>query len=151
MRIDRLRTFVKVMKRAEQQEIVFDMTSWMDCTPDRRIPKNLWEFLDHKCGTTCCAGGWLALSKEWIDTGGSSNKEGAPVYRNCRDYDALNGWFEAETRKERDFIESMFYPDISFYDVDSINDVTISMVIGKTVEFLEELETTWEFSHGRIS
>lgn len=80
---------IRVMKRVKENHYAFNMSSWQMHNGSSRAREMMLrdgrkstEKEVAECGSVCCLGGWLAVSKEFIDAGGTSDKLlGAPVYK----------------------------------------------------------------------
>jgi len=88
----------------------------------------------HRCGTTACAGGCLALSPEFIELGGSVNKStGAPRYAGWTADLALHEFYKTKHGDHHiiDLIHNTTNERtecLAFYNVELISKVTPKMV-----------------------
>jgi hypothetical protein len=92
---ERLKIEFNVLNRARPKN--FNLLSW----------QGTWQKVNsitalHKCGTTACAGGYLALSKEWKNLGGTSSVfyRGSPVFNGYFGMRALYTFYQTATDEE---------------------------------------------------
>lgn len=87
---ERLNQAINVMERAG----VVNMLTWQHSNYKDGICNKESEL--HQCGNTACFAGWLALSAEFIDSGGwVSPLSGAPAYGERIGSRAVADWLEA--------------------------------------------------------
>lgn len=90
---------INVLKRAQARESKFDLTTWYSNIDvhDASTEEDL-----HKCGTTACIMGWVAVSPEWKAAGGTIDKESifarpaftGPLGIVHTGYNAARQWFD---------------------------------------------------------
>lgn len=79
MNIENINKAIAVMERVKVRGGRIDMSDWMTHDqPD--APVCVMDESDlHTCGTAACFAGWLAVSPEWKEDGGSATHNGCPV------------------------------------------------------------------------
>lgn len=82
----RLRQAISIMERAGK---VY-MGNWQYNYPAYTDEKTL-----HHCGTPACFAGWLAVSPEFQNSGGTVASSGAPKFNNYTGAEAIIRWMEA--------------------------------------------------------
>ena len=96
MNINNVKIAIAIMERAGK----VDMRSWQS---NSKGNAHTDEKKLHKCGTTACFAGWVAVSPEWQEFGKISS-DGAPELNNLDTIDnfrpayALSKWFELEEK-----------------------------------------------------
>jgi hypothetical protein len=72
----RYQQFIDVLERVRDnpEKYPFDMDDWVAFTDVGERPRTIEQF--HTCGTSACAGGYLALSPEWQSCEGYTIDEG---------------------------------------------------------------------------
>lgn len=83
MNREHIKTAIKVMERVRDRNAPFTMRNWQINTTNESLGYQLVDTEDiaHACGTACCFAGWLALSPEFQQEGGSVNVIGSPSWK----------------------------------------------------------------------
>jgi len=143
MNLDRLRTFYKVLGRAKAAEINFDISLWVSsnrCEDENDLIK-----YSHECETTCCAGGFLSLSKEWRKDGGKISPNGEPSYHDMLGIMAIERWLNTSDEKNYLWLSSLLGLSSethtkTFYSVRDAKNITLDHVMRKMKDKIDELE-----------
>lgn len=148
----RLELLIKVVKRARDSGLNFDMNTWQSIinedgkildTDDIKVVKT--EKKAHECGTVCCVAGLLALSPEFKRVGGKVESDsGRPILDGYAGGGAITVFLQATTNIGNDIAGVGSYGFIlsqhsNFYK-SSLSDLTLDIVI----ERLEKLLATGE-------
>jgi len=108
----------------------FSLAHWQRRLRKGRILNTVDEL--HYCGTTACAGGYLALSPEFVAVGGSMDSifwRGAPVYKGESGDIALYRFYGARENIEQRIINVIHGlvckpSTVAFYNVDGVDNIT---------------------------
>lgn len=82
--------------------------------PERPRTEKSLEKLHNECGMAACVGGHLSLQKFFKDAGGSSRRNGTPVYNGYEGVGAFNVYLGL--LKHHSFGHGITMPDCGFYD-----------------------------------
>lgn len=131
--LERLELAINVMKRAGK----VDMRTWQSGkvkSSESRI---------HTCGTAACFAGWLAVSPEFLNSGGwMSPLSGAPAFGERLGAPAVIQWLEAEGLKA-EVVELLVAGSARILDstVDWLRGKNISVAVGK-----QELDSRYSYA-----
>lgn len=93
---ERLEQAIAVMKRAGEVNMNFWQRGVVSETEDDL----------HTCGNSACFAGWLAVSPEFREAGGTHlSNSGAPIFDGYTGYYAISEWLEAEGELHKEVIE----------------------------------------------
>jgi len=88
MNLQRMIKAAEWMLKIHETGDKFDLSQWKK--PD---DSNTTYSSMHKCGTSACFGGWLAVSPDFKKEGGEADIGGCPIFDNHEGYEALNSYF----------------------------------------------------------
>lgn len=126
-----IQVWVDVLKRVDERGYKFDITDW-----SRSYGTKKSEAEHHKCGTVACAAGWLAVSQEFIDFGGSSMEySGSPIFKGKSGSAAIAEFIGVDVFLAKDIVGTSINC-IDFYGKHFL-DITAKDVIDKLQELLD--------------
>lgn len=124
---------INVMKRAKARGGELYMSTWQATIHTKYTEEEV-----HNCGTACCFAGWLAVSPEFHEVGGSVSTSGVPVLNNLKQAEAIASYLEIPLELSELLTMTADSADeddgdvnTEFYGVDLYRDVTFDMVIEK--------------------
>lgn len=133
MNIQRMIKAAEWMLKIHEAGDSFNLLAWRGNTSNA---KTYPEF--HKCGSSACFGGWLAVSPDFRKEGGSVDlsRDGAPKFGAFTGFNAMTAYFECED--DDDFIYGLAFPGRShdFYRKSAIK-VTALDVAEKLLELIK--------------
>lgn len=96
MNLDNVNKAIAVMQRVKARGSNFDMAKWQSLPEGVELAKT--EDRLHACGTLACFGGWLSVSPEWIQEGGSIDATASPKFNGEVGTYAIANWLDIPFR-----------------------------------------------------
>ena len=126
MNIENIDKAIAVMTRVKDRGDNINMDAWQENFDDHFCAT---EDELHSCGTAACFAGWVAVSPEFEDSGGSLNWDGSPRLGKFHDTEAIAAWLGIPSRDANAlcWIADHFY--IQEYMFCSADEVTADSVI----------------------
>lgn len=107
MNLRRMDVCIKVMQRVAAKAYAFDIETWQQGGSNRLTEKGL-----HKCGSSACFGGWLAVSPEFRRSGGGVERLGGrPIFNGFGGSSAVSEYLTISYRAAC-LITSENYPEL---------------------------------------
>jgi hypothetical protein len=134
---------IEVMQRAAEEHYKFNALRWQRLEwriiNTRPLQAKTDEESLRDCGMAACFGGWLAVSPEFQDAGGSCDREGRPVYKNYSACSAIALFLGISTSNSWLLCAAGSASDL-FYNVKDFNDITAHMVAEKLIDMRDNPE-----------
>tara|TARA_R110002012_G_scaffold318882_1_gene538007 strand:- start:109 stop:522 length:414 start_codon:yes stop_codon:yes gene_type:complete len=136
MNIENIKKAIAIMERASNHDCI-DMMEWQSREDATDFCNSEAEL--HKCRNKACFGGYVALSPEWQDDGGTVAYDGEPVMDSYKGSEAISYWLDIEDITARLLVYGdTDKHDFSHYYNKPWPEVEAQDVIDKLTELLEE-------------
>jgi hypothetical protein len=127
MNIENVNKAIAVMERVRARGDRVDMRDWREYPFEyMQEPARSEEDL-HTCGTAACFAGWVAVSSEWVEDGGTATRAGCPKMPGKSGVRAVADWLGMEymecaflcaTTGAKAYASRLVYPKVAGVVVD---------------------------------
>jgi hypothetical protein len=131
---------IKVMLRVAERQYAFYVTEWqiLECCIQSQAKTDEESLRD--CGMAACFGGWLAVSPEFQDAGGSCNRfDGYPVYKGRIGSHAIEEFLGIDESTAKKLCCEKVKEPYGFYGCGR-NKITAQMVAEKLIDIRDNPE-----------
>lgn len=112
MNVERIDQCIEMMRRANRLHMTYYQSNGKNVgEPYVRIARTIEEL--HECGNAACFAGYLAISPEFRDAGGSVNcgYGGAPLFNGQAAASAVSAYLEISVAAGRSLVYGRLYPE----------------------------------------